>query len=503
MEEKGFVKKQSASGKGFGAAGVVLALLPICALLLLSWTLIRSGLLPAGWLAGIIGICAVVVAIPAVWVNCAKRKGWFAAGAVCAVVVAAALLTGNFYVARGVSFLNSITTTRGEKSLVNVYVMADSEAQAIADVSGGTFGIMKLLDRDNTDEAVRQINENLNTQIALKEYNGFLEQIDALRNGEVDAIVLNSAFLAVAEEQEGYENVSEQLRVLSEYTAVVAEEPQAEEPVEEVKQEAPVFTLYFSGVKSESDIMARVRSDVNILAAINAETRQVALVSMPKHAYVDVHNTGDAQDHLGNAAIYGIQVSMDTLQKLYGTNVDYYFRVNFAGFEDVIDALGGITVQSDYTFNTRWNGRSYHYEKGENTLDGKQALWFVHEKNAFPDGEIQRGRNQMEVIRAVMNKMMSSAFLKNYSAVLDSMNNCFVSNGTYDLVSELVRLQLSGGDDWNVVTYSVTGDKAWKKLHTLNAGATVQLNDEESLAIAAELIEDVLAGETVTQPKNK
>lgn len=497
MEEKGYVKKQSAGRKGFGAAGAVLTLILAAAVAVLSWTLYSSKLLPTGWLAGIIGGCVAVAAVLAAWVNSAKKKGWFAAGAVCAVAVAAVLLTGNFYIAKGVAFLNNITMLQGEKSLVDVYVASDSKAKTIEDVKNGTFGIMKLLDRDNTDEAVRQINEKLNATIKVKEYDGFLAQIDALRQGKVDAIVLNSAFVVIAREQDGYNDLYDEIRVLSEYTAELEEE---ETPDEEEKP-TNAFTMYFSGVNCESDMMAKVRSDVNILAAINADTRQVALVSMPRNAFVSVPHLDHADDHLANAAIYGMEASMDTLSKLYGTDVDYYFRVNFSGFKDVIDALEGVTVNSDYDFKSSVDGHTYHYTKGENTLNGKEALSFVREKNAYPDGELQRNKQQIEVIRGVMAKLLSTTFLKNYSAVLKSMEECFESSGTYDMVAELVRMELADNREWNIVAYSISGDTALKNIYTLNQHAESTLHDEEALEIAVKLIEDVLAGETVTQPE--
>ena len=54
---------------------------------------------------------------------------------------------------------------------------------------------------------------------------------------------------------------------------------------------------------------------------------------------------------------------------LYDININYYFRLNFAGFEKIIDALGGITVNSDYEFDSQ-NTKGYHFNKGENHLNG-------------------------------------------------------------------------------------------------------------------------------------
>lgn len=70
--------------------------------------------------------------------------------------------------------------------------------------------------------------------------------------------------------------------------------------------------------------------------------------------------SGGVPDKLTHAGIYGVDVSMDTLSQLYGIDLDYYFKVNFNGFIDIIDALGGISVDSDYDFSAG----GYHFNQG-------------------------------------------------------------------------------------------------------------------------------------------
>lgn len=85
---------------------------------------------------------------------------------------------------------------------------------------------------------------------------------------------------------------------------------------------------------------------------------------------------------------------------LYDTDINYYFRLNFAGFVQIIDALGGITVDSDYDFTTQ-NSSGYHFTKGPNQVNGDQALAFCRERYAFSAGDRQRGKDQMKVIQVL------------------------------------------------------------------------------------------------------
>ena len=111
------------------------------------------------------------------------------------------------------------------------------------------------------------------------------------------------------------------------------------------------FVVYLSGVDNRGELTEDARSDVNILAVVNPVTKRVALVNTPRDYYVDLAGT-DSKDKLTHAGLYGVETSMQTLGDLYGIQVDEYVRINFAGFIDIVDALGGIDVYSDTAFTS-------------------------------------------------------------------------------------------------------------------------------------------------------
>lgn len=165
------------------------------------------------------------------------------------------------------------------------------------------------------------------------------------------------------------------------------------------------------------------------------------MISTPRDYYVPLSISNGVPDKLTHAGIYGINVCMDTLNMLYDTDINYYFRLNFAGFVQIIDALGGITVDSDYDFTTQ-NSSGYHFTKGPNQVNGDQALAFCRERYAFSAGDRQRGKDQMKVIQGVINKATSPDILKNYLSLLDSLSGCFETNIPYDVITSLVKQQL-------------------------------------------------------------
>ena len=259
------------------------------------------------------------------------------------------------------------------------------------------------------------------------------------------------------------------------------------------------FVVYLSGVDTRGDLTDKARSDVNIIAAVNPVTKQVVLINTPRDYYVDLAGT-NSKDKLTHAGLYGVQTSMDTLGNLYGVDVQHYIRINFAGFINIIDALGGVDVYSDQAFTSVGSPGYYDpttFVEGWNHLDGKAALAFARERHAFKTGDVQRGINQMKVIDAMLNKIKSPALLMGFTKIMDSAADCFVTSLSQNQISALVRMQLSDFAEWNIERYTVTGTSgsSTKCYSAKGQKLYVMKPDEASVAKAKEMIAAVLGGE--------
>ena len=259
------------------------------------------------------------------------------------------------------------------------------------------------------------------------------------------------------------------------------------------------FVVYLSGVDNRGELTEKARSDVNILAVVNPETKQVALINTPRDYYVDLAGT-DSKDKLTHAGLYGVETSMATLGNLYGVNVEHYIRINFAGFISIIDAIGGVDVYSDQAFTSVGSPGYYDpttFAEGWNHLDGKSALAFARERHAFKTGDIQRGINQMKVIDAMAEKLKSPALLMSFSKLMDAMADCFVTSLSQEQISALVRMQLSDLSSWDIQSYSVTGTgaKSSKCYSAKGQSLYVMKPDENSVNEAKALVAAVLGGE--------
>ena len=259
------------------------------------------------------------------------------------------------------------------------------------------------------------------------------------------------------------------------------------------------FVVYLSGVDNRGELTEKARSDVNILAVVNPTTKQAALINTPRDYYVDLAGT-DSKDKLTHAGLYGVETSMATLGNLYGVNVEHYLRINFAGFINIIDAIGGVDVYSDQAFTSVGSPGYYDpttFAEGWNHLDGKSALAFARERHAFKTGDIQRGINQMKVIDAVANKLKSPALLMGFSKLMDAAADCFVTSLSQEQISALVRMQLGDLANWDIQSYTVTGSgaKSSKCYSAKGQSLYVMKPDENSVNEAKALIAAVLGGE--------
>ena len=259
------------------------------------------------------------------------------------------------------------------------------------------------------------------------------------------------------------------------------------------------FVVYLSGVDTRGDLTDKARSDVNIIAAVNPVTKQVVLINTPRDYYVDLAGT-NSKDKLTHAGLYGVQTSMDTLGNLYGVDVQHYIRINFAGFINIVDALGGVDVYSDQAFTSVGSPGYYDpttFVEGWNHLDGKAALAFARERHAFKTGDVQRGINQMKVIDAMLNKIKSPALLMGFTKILDAVSDSFVTSLSQNQISALVRMQLSDFAEWNIERYTVTGSSgsSTKCYSAKGQKLYVMKPDEASVAKAKEMIAAVLGSE--------
>lgn len=471
----------------YKAIGYILLLIYVLAAVCLLFFVFALGMIPTQYII----IAAVVMAIFAViFAIMHERKIPSIIASVLTVILTAVYVIGAVYIGKTNNTISDVTTAEVQTDVVSMYVMDDDPAQTVNDAANYEIGIMSSVDRENTDKTIDSIESQLGSQLNIQEYNTMFDLADALKSGEVGAIIINEAYVGIIGDVENYEWMTTDIRQITTVEHAVESAPEADAEVSDETQNT--FVMYLSGIDTYGGISARSRSDVNILAVVNTDTKNILLLSTPRDFYVDYSVTGGAKDKLTHAGIYGIDASIDALERLYDIDVNYYLRINFTGFMDVIDALGGISVYSDYEFTVN-NVKTF--QQGYNDVNGREALAFARERYSFADGDYQRGRNQMEVIRAVINKAASSSLLVNYTSVMDAIAGSFETNMPRSQIAALVRMQLSDMAQWNITSYTSSGQSMYAETFSMpGQDLYVIVPDEKSIAEAKEQINAVLSG---------
>lgn len=265
------------------------------------------------------------------------------------------------------------------------------------------------------------------------------------------------------------------------------------------------FVIYLSGLdtRKKGEIAEKGLSDVNMVIAVNPQTKKVLMLSTPRDYYVGIEGDPNKLDKLTHAGNKGIECSMKTLEALYDIEFNYYAKVNFKSVYDIVNAVGGVTVNSDYYFTSRYSysGRTYTFQKGENKLTGDSALAFARERKSFANGDRQRGIHQQVVIKAVIEKAISPSILipSNIESMVKAISSNTKTNFSASEIKKLISYQMGTmKEPWSFESLSVdgTGDYAYTYSYPGQA-LYVMRPDMETVENAKKAIQAVLSGEEV------
>lgn len=524
MDERDYLTPHKKYGKysqgGGGVFSKILALLATAAAAFLVYDVYRMDMFPL-WYIGA-GAGAVAILLLLIWILVFRRSlGVRVLGSLLAVLLLVVSGIGVFYLYRTETTLETVTTGDAEEVVVvetetddsgevvsetvnktvkhtdevSVVVLSASAVQGLQDLPEKKIGIQAAVDRTNTDKALDTIAVRISGTPLSEDYNGMGDMVQALYDGDVEAVILNEAYRDLITDE--YENFDTETRVV-ETLAFDSETEVTTKTDTTIDVTKDPFIVYMSGIDTYGSISTRSRSDVNIMAVINPTTRQILLVTTPRDLYVEVPAVGNAYDKLTHAGIYGIDASIDTLEQLYGIDINYYLRINFTGFMNIVDALGGVDVYSSKSFT----GEVYHrsFTVGYNHVDGEGALSFVRERHSFIDGDFQRQRNQMEMIKAIVKKIGSPAILTSYTSLLSSVESSFTTDMSRSEIGSLVKMMLSDNTEWNIQTFGVSGTAARKTTYSMgNRSLYVELQDAASIAEAKTKMQKVIDGGILTE----
>ena len=205
------------------------------------------------------------------------------------------------------------------------------------------------------------------------------------------------------------------------------------------------------------------RSDTMIVMTVNPEQNSTKMVSIPRDTRTQIVGKG-FDDKINHAyAFGGAQMSIETVEQFLDIPIDYFVQVNMEGFEDIVNAVGGVTVDNTLTFSQG----GYDFQEGEIDLNGNEALAYVRMRKEDPNGDFGRQQRQRQIIQGVINKGRSFSSITKLDEILDALSKNVKTNLTLREMADIQKhyknaskdiqqLQLQGsGTTINKIYYQI------------------------------------------------
>ncbi|USK43964.1 polyisoprenyl-teichoic acid--peptidoglycan teichoic acid transferase TagU [Cytobacillus oceanisediminis] len=210
------------------------------------------------------------------------------------------------------------------------------------------------------------------------------------------------------------------------------------------------FSVLMLGVDERSG--DKGRSDTMIVLTVNPNDKSIKMLSIPRDTRTEIVGKG-FEDKINHAYAFGNEeMSMATVENFLDIPLDYYIKVNMEGFKDIVDAVGGITVNSSLSFNQG----AYQFTEGSNNLDGDAALAYVQMRKQDPKGDFGRQDRQRQIIQGVIKKGISVNSLTNFDDIFGALGKNVRTNMTF---AEMKDIQKNYRDAaGNIEQISISGN---------------------------------------------
>ncbi|MBQ6592125.1 MAG: LCP family protein [Solobacterium sp.] len=376
-----------------------------------------------------------------------KGKSYFL-GLILSVLCLAVGAFGTFTVVKVNQSISSITNTTVEESVSTSFVIYDSEdAFSIQDVNGLEGKTVGYAQSTNTGDLGKNQLNALSLNVSLEEYQDYSTLLIALFNGSIDCAILPTNYMNLFQNEAGISSLLEHTKSVLDFEEKVtvvntggADKDITKEP----------FTVLLIGT-------ADGLSDTMILCSVNPISMKVTMSSLARDSYVQM--AGGGYSKLNSARAVSVDYLIRTIEKLIGVKIDYYIDTNFQGVVDIVDAVGGITVNSPVSFvGQNASSQRGHYTvyvpAGDNvTLNGEQALAFARERYLFSTGDFARQSHQQEVIKAIVREILRTRDVNTFLNIMQAAGNNIQTNLSVSQMTEFVSYAMRKANRYRVTDH--------------------------------------------------
>ncbi|WP_330949216.1 LCP family protein [Virgibacillus sp. MG-45] len=241
------------------------------------------------------------------------------------------------------------------------------------------------------------------------------------------------------------------------------------------------------------------RTDTMMVATLNIKEKSVKLLSIPRDSLVYIPFDG-SETRINHAhSKGGTTAAVETVENLLNIPIDYWVKVNFNAFIDVVDAIDGIKVDVPYEFREQDSNDvagAIHLLPGEQQLDGEEALALARTRKL--DNDIERGKRQQEIIKAIVKKAVSMNSILKIDDVMEAVGSNMTTNMSFSDMKSFISYGTSG-KNLKIDSYSLEGEDYWvynpKRMYFWKL-------DEEKLVETKELLQQHLDVKSIATPND-
>lgn len=262
------------------------------------------------------------------------------------------------------------------------------------------------------------------------------------------------------------------------------ERSEADQRVINLQEGDPISILLLGVDQREGD---RGRPDSLILVTANPEDESIKMVSIPRDTYTEIAGTG-AEDKINHSyTAGGVDITIKTVENFLDVPIDYYVEVNMNGFKELVDAVGGVTVDNELEFS--YNGADFPL--GQIELNGEEALLYSRMRSQDPQGDFGRQERQRKIIQALMKETVQLETLTNYGSILEVVGDHVKTNFTFEDMKairanysntrhnmEQIQINGEGIEEEGVFYYMVPEEERVRLSEMLNEHLGVQTSDK-------------------------
>ncbi len=319
----------------------------------------------------------------------------------------------------------------------DLIVLKSNDISDINDLKNMTIGMIAKNESKEDYEIANDIiiDNKLKDNNEIKKYNDYGEMLNDLYDGKIDAVLITSKYETMFNSIEKFQNIKDEVKVITSKSKDFKKQEEEKINTKDIVKEP--FTILLMGVDSEKDGLnkdAAFNGDSLMLITFNPTTLNATVLSIPRDTYVPIMCFANhKQNKITHASWQGVDCMKRTIENFTGIDIDYYVKMNFKGVVDLVNALGGVDVDVPMNFceqnsDRAWGDKEICLKKGQQHLNGEQALALARHRKTLELGDIQRGLNQQLVIEGMLKKVSNIDSVDEVNDLLNTVSKNMDTN---------------------------------------------------------------------------